>query len=67
VALRWLLQKPTVGSVIIGCKTMDQLEDNMGALGWELAADEMGLLDSASQYELPYPYEMINRFNKSSF
>ncbi len=42
VALRWLLQKPFVPSVVIGARTLEQLEDNMGAAtGWELTAEEV--------------------------
>ncbi|XP_006823633.1 1-deoxyxylulose-5-phosphate synthase YajO-like [Saccoglossus kowalevskii] len=37
VSLRWLLQKDTVPSVVIGAKTLQQLNENMGASsGWEL-------------------------------
>lgn len=65
VALRWLLQKQNVTSAIIGCKTIAQLEDNMGASdGWELSTEEMEILDSSSAHDVPYPYSMINRCNK---
>ena len=42
VALRWLLQKDNVPSVVIGAKTIKQLEDNIGAAsGWKLTDDEV--------------------------
>ena len=42
VSLRWLLQKPNVSSVIIGPRTMEQLEDNLGAgKGWKLTDEEV--------------------------
>ena len=42
VALRWLLQKDFVPSVIIGAKNLKQLEDNMGAgAGWELTKKQV--------------------------
>lgn len=64
VALRWLLQKDVVTSVIIGARTLAQLEDNMSAAnGWSLSKEEMQQLDDASQRPLPYPYEMIFRMN----
>lgn len=67
IALRWLLQKDGVSSVIIGCKTMEQLEDNLGAsAGWQLTDTEMNVLDNMSQKPIPYPYAMINRLQKSS-
>ena len=65
VSLRWLLQKDTVSSVVIGAKTISQLEDNLGAsTGWELTKDEMVALDEASAIDIPYPYEMVWRINK---
>jgi len=64
VALRWCLQKPSITSVIMGCKTIAQLEDNMAAgSDWELTSEEMAALDAASQPVIPYPYSMINRCN----
>ncbi|XP_019619639.1 PREDICTED: uncharacterized protein LOC109466368 [Branchiostoma belcheri] len=66
VSLRWLLQKDTVSSVIIGAKTLQQLEDNMGAAaGWELTQQQMADLDAASAVEIPYPYEQVWRANKA--
>ncbi|PVD27624.1 hypothetical protein C0Q70_12790 [Pomacea canaliculata] len=63
VALRWLLQKDIVASVIIGARTLQQLDDNMGAAnGWALTADEMAELDKVSQPEKPYPYSMMDSF-----
>jgi aryl-alcohol dehydrogenase-like predicted oxidoreductase len=56
VALRWLLQRPTVASVIIGARDEEQLGDNLGAVDWTLDAKHMRLLDEASAVSLPYPY-----------
>nr|XP_002734729.1 PREDICTED: norsolorinic acid reductase B-like [Saccoglossus kowalevskii] len=59
VAIRWLLQKDTVPSVIIGVKTLQQLNDNMGAVGWSLTDDEVEELENASKIEdMPHPYEL---------
>ena len=42
VALRWLIQKDVVASVIIGATSVEQLEDNMGAsTGWKLSTGEV--------------------------
>ena len=42
VALRWLLQKNVVSSVIIGATSVKQVEDNMAAgSGWKLSAIEV--------------------------
>jgi aryl-alcohol dehydrogenase-like predicted oxidoreductase len=56
IAINWLLQRPTVATVIIGARTEAQLRDNLGAAGWALTADQMALLDAASTVTLPYPY-----------
>ena len=52
-------------SVVIGVKTLAQLEDNLGSLGWSLTPQEMERLDEVSSIPEPYPYEMINRLNKT--
>jgi aryl-alcohol dehydrogenase-like predicted oxidoreductase len=56
VALNWLLQRPTVSTVIIGARDMGQLKDNLGAVGWSLTAAQVARLDAASARTLPYPY-----------
>lgn len=58
VALAWLLQKPSVTSVIIGAKRMDQLEDNLGAVDLTLTDSEMSTLDEVSALPAPYPQWM---------
>jgi len=62
-AIRWLLEQPNVPSVIIGVKTMAQLEDNLGSVGWKLSPQQVGELEAVSRVQEPYPYEMINRLN----
>jgi aryl-alcohol dehydrogenase-like predicted oxidoreductase len=56
IALNWLLQRPTVASVIIGARDEAQLRDNLGAIGWNLSPEQMARLDEASAVTLPYPY-----------
>jgi aryl-alcohol dehydrogenase-like predicted oxidoreductase len=56
IALNWLLQRPTVSSVIIGARDEQQLRQNLGALGWNLSADQVKKLDEASAVTVPYPY-----------
>ena len=62
VALAWLLAQPTVVAPIIGARTPEQLEDNLGAVGWELAAEELERLDAVSAIEAGYPYRMIREY-----
>jgi aryl-alcohol dehydrogenase-like predicted oxidoreductase len=56
VALNWLLQRPTVSSVIIGARDETQLRDNLGAIGWNLTSEQVARLDAASARPLSYPY-----------
>jgi len=56
VALNWLLQRPTVVSVIIGARNEDQLRQNLGAVGWNLTQAQIIKLDTASEREPIYPY-----------
>lgn len=56
IAINWLLQRPTVSSVIIGARNEQQLRDNLGAVGWKLTAEQVARLDAASERTAPYPY-----------
>ncbi|GAA1393070.1 aldo/keto reductase [Kitasatospora putterlickiae] len=56
VAINWLLRRPTVSSVIIGARNEEQLRQNLGAVGWELTAEQVARLDAASLRTAPYPY-----------
>jgi aryl-alcohol dehydrogenase-like predicted oxidoreductase len=56
VALNWLLQRPTVTSVIIGARTEEQLRQNLRAAEWGLSATQLAVLDKASAVEPTYPY-----------
>jgi aryl-alcohol dehydrogenase-like predicted oxidoreductase len=59
VALRWLLQKPGVTAPIIGARTMEQLEANLGAAGWQLTTEQMQRLDEVSAMKPGYPADFI--------
>lgn len=56
VALNWLLQRPTVATVIIGARNEEQLQQNLGAVGWKLTAEQIARLDAASVRPQAYPY-----------
>lgn len=56
VALNWLLQRPTVSSIIIGARNEEQLKQNLGATGWNLDAEQVKRLDQASETPTIYPY-----------
>ncbi len=61
IAINWLLQRPTVSSVIIGARDEAQLRDNLGAAGWQLTPEQMARLDAASAKTAPYPYFPYHR------
>jgi aryl-alcohol dehydrogenase-like predicted oxidoreductase len=56
VAINWLLQRPTVSSIIIGARNEEQLRQNLGATGWTLGAEHMQRLNTASSRTPAYPY-----------
>ena len=59
IALAWLLAKPAVMSVIIGAKTVEQLDDNLAATKVVLSADDMKTLDDISALSPEYPAWMF--------
>jgi aryl-alcohol dehydrogenase-like predicted oxidoreductase len=56
VALNWLLQRPTVSTVLVGARNEEQLRQNLGAAGWKLDDAQVARLDAASAVTPPYPY-----------
>jgi aryl-alcohol dehydrogenase-like predicted oxidoreductase len=56
IAINWLLQRPTVSTVIIGARNADQLLQNLGAVGWNLTPAQRAKLDAASATTPIYPY-----------
>jgi len=56
VALNWLIQRPTVSSVIMGARNEEQLRQNLAAAGWNLTPDQVAKLDKASATQPIYPY-----------
>ena len=56
IALNWLLDRPTVSSIIIGARNEEQLRQNLGAIGWRLTPEQIAKLDAASAVTPVYPY-----------
>jgi aryl-alcohol dehydrogenase-like predicted oxidoreductase len=56
VALNWLLQRPTVSTVLVGARNESQLRENLGSVGWNLSTEQVARLDLASRVMPPYPY-----------
>lgn len=59
ISLNWLLRQEGVTAPILGARTLEQLEDNLGATGWELDEDQVQRLSEASALKDVYPYRMI--------
>jgi aryl-alcohol dehydrogenase-like predicted oxidoreductase len=56
VALNWLVQRPSISTVIFGARNEEQLRQNLGAVGWSLSGEQIGKLDRASDVTPVYPY-----------
>lgn len=56
IALNWLLQRPTVATVVVGARNEEQLRQNLGAVGWNLSREQVAALDAASAVTPAYPY-----------
>lgn len=58
VALAWVVGRPGVASTIIGARRLEQLEDNLGALGLALAPEETARLDALTAPAFGFPQSM---------
>ena len=56
VALNWLLQRPTVSTVIVGARNEEQLRQNLESATWNLTTEQVARLDTASSVARVYPY-----------
>jgi len=59
VALNWLLSRPGVAAPIVGARRVEQLEDNLGAVGWRLDDAQIARLTEVSEPPRMHPYDMI--------
>src|SRR3546814_8495463 len=59
VALAWTLLNAAVAAPIMGVRTMEQFEDNLGALDVVLSEDQRGRLESASTESLGFPHDFL--------
>ena len=64
IALNWLLQRPTVSSLVIGARNEAQLRENLGAFDWQLTAEQVEALDAASAVTPIYPYWHQRNFSE---
>jgi aryl-alcohol dehydrogenase-like predicted oxidoreductase len=61
-ALAWLLAQEGVTAVVAGSRTPEQLEDNLGCVGWTIGEREMKWLDTVSDPGLPYPHGFLEQY-----
>jgi aryl-alcohol dehydrogenase-like predicted oxidoreductase len=62
IALAWLMRQPAVSSVIMGVRTMPQLDDNLVASQISLTEKELERLEQVSKPEERYPYRFIEQY-----
>ena len=65
IALAYVLAKPFTTSVIIGAKTVEQLDDNLAAVDIRLTPEELAQLDAVSTLPAEYPGWMITRQSRA--
>lgn len=64
VALRWLIQREGITSPIFGASKLEQFEDNIGAIGWEMPSDVWNRLEQISALPDDYPNRFIDKFRR---
>jgi aryl-alcohol dehydrogenase-like predicted oxidoreductase len=64
IALNWLLRQEGITAPIIGARRVEQLEDNLGAAGWELSPEQVARLSEVSAIEDVYPHRMIEEMQR---
>jgi aryl-alcohol dehydrogenase-like predicted oxidoreductase len=67
VALAWVQGRPGVASTIIGARTLEQLDDNLGALDIELSPGQIAALDAVSKPSLPFPADVLGAVPQFAF
>ncbi|HSN15643.1 MAG TPA: aldo/keto reductase [Anaeromyxobacteraceae bacterium] len=61
ISLAWLLAKPEVTTILVGARSVAQIDENLAALDVKLSAEELASLDAVSAPDWGYPYEFIGR------
>jgi len=59
VAIKWVMTKPGVTSTIVGARTVDQLEENLGSTQVDLSDDHLARLEGLSKPRHAYPYDFV--------
>lgn len=64
VAIRWILEQPAVTSVIVGARTVEQLEDNIRVSHWSIPDELKARLDEVSYLPDRYPEALEKHMQK---
>jgi aryl-alcohol dehydrogenase-like predicted oxidoreductase len=64
VSLSWLLKKQGITSPIFGARTLEQFEENMDVVNWQLEQGQWDRLDQISTLSEEYPYRFIEKFRR---
>jgi len=67
VSIRWVMQKAGTTSVVLGARTLPQLQDNLAAATLELSSAQMEKLDEASRIEAGYPHDYLKSNSVTRF
>ena len=46
LALRWAISHPAVSTALVGCRTVAEVDDNAGAIGWSISAADLEEIDA---------------------
>jgi aryl-alcohol dehydrogenase-like predicted oxidoreductase len=46
LALRWTISHPAISTALVGCRTVAEVEDNVGAIGWSIDAADLAEIDA---------------------
>jgi aryl-alcohol dehydrogenase-like predicted oxidoreductase len=65
VALAWLMVRPGVTSVIVGARSVEQLDQNLGALEVDLSTEQLARLDAVSRPQLDFPQGVLTGITPS--
>lgn len=66
VALKWVLDRPAITSIIIGARHMNQLKDNLGTVGVTLSPAHHARLDELTRVEKPFPWEFLDSIARTA-
>lgn len=49
LAVQWVTSRPGVSSPLLGARTVSEIEENVGSVGWTIAAEDLAAIDRLTQ------------------